>query len=201
MFLKNLINTQRKNYFINAKFQLKYSFLLAGLGTLISVIIALAILYFLNKTLTIFSIAGLSTIPTLMEILSEQMTDLFISIAFLFAIQVICLLLIGIYTTHKICGPIYVLERSLKKIIKGTYAEKMSLRKSDDFQSLPKVFNRMVDKLQTKLQEDIAFLKLVETELDVIEKKQVISDDITETFSKLQTQAKILREQKNYSIK
>ena len=160
MGLKEFLKSQRKNYFINSRFQLKYSILLAALGTFLSVIIAIAIIYFLNETLEIFSVAGLGTIPTLMEILSERMNKLVITISFVFAIQVVCLMLIGIYSTHKICGPIYVLERSLKKIIRGIYSEKMALRRSDDFQSVPKIFNRMVDKLQTKLQEDIVFLQL-----------------------------------------
>lgn len=199
--LKRLINPNRKNYFINAKFQLKYSLLLAALGAIISVVIGFSVVFFINKTLTIFSIAGLSSIPTLTEILNEQMQELTISIAFLFAIQIICLMLIGIYSTHKICGPIYVLEMSLKKLIKGNYSEKMALRKTDDFQMLPKVYNRMVDRLQTKVQEDIAYLKLVENEIENIENTQDIGPELAESFSKLKTQTKILREQKNYSIK
>jgi methyl-accepting chemotaxis protein len=201
MNLKDFFNSQRKNYFINARFQLKYSFLLALLGSIISAFIILAVIFFLNNTLTIFSISGLGTIPTLMEILSDKMNDLIITIAFLFSIQAICLLLIGIYTTHKICGPIYVLERSLKKVTRGLLSEKMSLRKSDDFQTLPTAFNKMIQKLQTKTQEDIIFLQHVESEIAELETNNAIPPQLEEEFSKLKTQAKFLREQKSYSIK
>jgi len=201
MNLKDFFLSQRKNYFINAKFQLKYSVMLALLGSIISAFIILAVIYFLNNTLTIFSISGLGTIPTLMEILSEKMNDLIITIIFLFLIQAICLLLIGIYTTHKICGPIYVLERSLKKVTRGLHSEKMALRKSDDFQSLPIAFNKMTQKLQTKTQEDIIFLQHVETEISELENNKAIPKNLEEEFNKLKTQAKFLREQKSYSIK
>ena len=83
MGLKEFFKSQRKNYFINAKFQLKYSLLLAFLGILTSIIIGVAIIYLINDAFRLFSIAGLNTLPNLEIILSDHMHDLVIKITFL----------------------------------------------------------------------------------------------------------------------
>jgi methyl-accepting chemotaxis protein len=193
--------SKRKNYFISPRFQLKYSLLIACLGALVAVVTGCIIIAYLNQAMAFFSMPAFANLPTLQEMLERKLSHTIISLGGLLLIQFILFLIVGLYITHRICGPIFVLERNLRKIIKGIYSEKMVIRKKDEFQAIPKVFNRMVDKLQSKVQEDIAFLSLVETELEELEQQKKLSKETIENLSKIKTQARILKEQRSYSLK
>lgn len=65
------------------------------------------------------------------------------------------LLIIYFYTlraSHKIAGPIFMIERRLKEVAAGNLTVNLQLRKHDHFQDTGEVLNQTIEQLRSKVQ-------------------------------------------------
>ncbi len=69
---------------------------------------------------------------------------------FLVIVQIV---LLTIFFSHKLAGPIYRFERVCHEIIGGNYDQKINLRKGDEMQNLAKLFNEAVLMTRQRLEE------------------------------------------------
>ena len=60
-------------------------------------------------------------------------------------------LLISIFVSHRIAGPLYKLNRYLKEAATGNLQGDLQFRKSDHFKELAESYNEMVNHVQEKL--------------------------------------------------
>lgn len=58
---------------------------------------------------------------------------------------------LGLKTSHTIAGPVLVLERNMERITNGDVTFRMTLRKSDHFQSSAGIYNSMAESLERRL--------------------------------------------------
>ncbi len=80
---------------------------------------------------------------------------------------IVQLVLLTIFFSHKLAGPLYRFETVCHNIINGKYTDKIVLRKGDDMVNLAKLLNEVIEKTRNLLK------KLVETK-DEEERKRII---------------------------
>ena len=61
-----------------------------------------------------------------------------------FFILIVQLLLLTVFFSHKLAGPIYRLELACKRIIAGDYSERVNLRTGDQLTRLADLFNQVI---------------------------------------------------------
>jgi nitrate/nitrite-specific signal transduction histidine kinase len=66
-------------------------------------------------------------------------------------IVIVQLVLLTIFVSHKVAGPIYRFEKICHNLIGGNYSETVHLRKGDDMQNLAHLFNESVEKSRERL--------------------------------------------------
>ena len=75
--------------------------------------------------------------------------------AVLASIPALALGLWSIIVTHRMCGPLFVLERYLRELIEGRFPKRRPLRKKDEFNDFYEVFWQAMDTLEHGRQSDL----------------------------------------------
>ena len=126
-------NNARKHYWVNRKFQLKYCFLLLGIGFAVS-LISLVFTYSYLRV-TIIDLAGEN--QAFLEKYLEPFLLVFSTILAAFSIG---LFVVGKIMSHKVAGPLYAFEKYLNNLIeaqaKGESIPNFKLRTKDEFKEL-----------------------------------------------------------------
>ena len=148
---------KRRNYYIDKDFQKKFIIkfcLLVILGTIISG----ALIYSMSQgTLTtVFENSRLKIKSTADFILPAVLS----SSAFVIILVGLAAILVTLYTSHKIAGPLYRIAVDLKKVIAGDLTVRFGLRKHDQLQAMAD----NMDKAIAALRADIAELKAMAAE-------------------------------------
>jgi signal peptidase II len=123
----------RKGFWINPKFQLKYCYLLLGVGLSLS-LVALVFSYTYMKVV-IADIVGNN--PVIMEKFLTPFIYTFLVISLGFGVG---LFAVGKVISHKIAGPVYAFEKYVGELISahstGKQVRKFHLRTNDEFKEL-----------------------------------------------------------------
>ncbi|KPK42445.1 MAG: hypothetical protein AMJ78_02575 [Omnitrophica WOR_2 bacterium SM23_29] len=139
---------RRRNYFIKKKFQAKF-ILKFCLLIILACIVMGGLVYFLSTKTTTTSFENLRLIvkstsdfilPTL--ILGSLIATALVSLA--------CIIVV-LFISHRIAGPLYRLEKSLIEIGKGNLAVDVRLRKADEIKALAASVNNMIRNLRDPL--------------------------------------------------
>ncbi|MBX3032580.1 MAG: signal peptidase II [Bdellovibrionaceae bacterium] len=133
-------NDVRKRYWINKRFQLKYSFFLASVGlglTLVSLVFSYTYL-----RVTISELVGNN----------QYLINKFL-VPFIITYGLICMIFCGVlfalgkYVSHRIAGPLYAFERFLLDALDGKNRN-LKLRAGDDFKHLELLGAQIQQRLQ-----------------------------------------------------
>lgn len=92
-----------------------------------------------------------STLPE--EIIADRYRELWgiaMAMGGLILLLVLVVAVFTLYITHRITGPAYHLQRVIEEIRAGKLDERVHLRKRDEFHSLARSFNALMDELQAK---------------------------------------------------
>lgn len=139
---------QRKNYFIKQEFQFKFIIkfcliLIAG------IIISTGLVFlFSQETLTssfdnsrlVVENTGYAIMPVL--IITNLITLGIITLA---------VIIVTLFVSHKIAGPMFRFEQDIKKIAKGNLLVRINLRQKDQFSEMADAFNDMSAGLHGKI--------------------------------------------------
>lgn len=144
LFQKN----KRKNYFIKKDFQKKFILKFCALVVLGSVISG-AILYLLSRgtVTTAFVNARLSIITTADYILPALIGSSLITIILITLATVVVVM----YLSHRIAGPLFKIERSTQEFGKGNLNLKINLRSTDQIKETADCFNQMAENIKAQL--------------------------------------------------
>lgn len=141
---------KRRIYFVKKDFQLKF-ILKFCLILLAGVVVSTGLLFFLSQdTLTSsFQDSRLQIKSTGLAILPAVIyTNLFtLGLVVLAAIVVI------LFITHKIAGPLFRLEKELIRIGNGDLTGRITLREKDQITEIADSINKVADQLHQKVQE------------------------------------------------
>ncbi|MFZ3228616.1 MAG: signal peptidase II [Pseudobdellovibrio sp.] len=137
-------NNIRKVFWVNKRFQIKYSALFMAVGLFLT-LISLVFSYTYLKV-TIEEVGGKN--PLLITKFAEPFLYSFLALAITFSIV---LFSIGKMISHRIAGPLYAFERFLNEVLDGKGLTKqgaaLTLRAGDDFKHLEK----LADQIRIKL--------------------------------------------------
>jgi len=158
---------KRRNYFVNKQVQGIYAlFIIMSVGV-ISLLVSMEILRsFYNS----FGALG-----------DESFYN---SVNIYFIIKVLILLVLGsiligglsLFASHKIAGPIFRLNSSLKNLAKGKYEERLKFRKNDYFQEVADNFNRMAESVEKRVVEESKVISEMDSKVDDIVEQMALTD-------------------------
>lgn len=140
------VRNRRRLYLVNRKIQMQFTWLLL-IEMAIPTIILGALFYIVNKRYLSFiqRILGESVVsdPYIQSILNFSI----LSIGVFLIAWILLLLFLGIRVTHHIAGPLYKLEQSMDKLLKGEKIERLHFRKTDVIDEIADKFNAIAEKL------------------------------------------------------
>jgi methyl-accepting chemotaxis protein len=154
-------NKRRKIYYIKKEFQLTFIIkfcLLVILGAIVSGVV----IYLVSQgsATTVFENSRIRIKSTADFILPAVL----LSTAVVTVLVGLASVIVTLYASHKIAGPIYRIEKDLEKVMLGDLRVKFNLRKKDQLQALA----TMIEALVANLGNDIKDLRQVKSELTTI---------------------------------
>jgi len=176
---------RRRQYLINPGFQWKYAIMLALAVFLISALIS-SVLYALlhhQARLRLMNPEAYTAQVTLVILLFGAAFSMLTA----GALAVWC-----VFMTHRICGPLFVLERNLGELADGRFPKLRSLRRKDEFKDLYATFGRAVESLKVNKQAELATLTQA---LSIAESAANANDEARkDALSSVATHIKTLRD-------
>lgn len=173
------VKHRRKKYLILVRFQLKY------------------ILYILFFLYVGAAVAGYTVYWTTWVTLGEKLANVYprgrlvyifhaANVALLFRIALITpvFIVLGVFLSHRIAGPIYRIGTYIDTLIKGDYSMGLSLRKKDELKGLALKMSELRDSLKDGSDKRAAAAKRV---INILEKKKIPSGVLKEVKSELET--------------
>lgn len=148
----------RRTWVIDRRFQYKYTALLALLGGAISVLFA-CLMYFAHRDALATVLAG-KPIPAEVATQSATLLWLMVTIAVLMAVA---LGLFGLLVTHRVAGPVYVMNHYVGILARGRYPIMRPLRRNDELKDFFGGFQSAIEALRAREVEEA---ELLETALE-----------------------------------
>jgi len=143
-------NNNRKRFWINMKFQLKYCYMLLGVGLSISLIALVFSYTYIKVVLTEF----VGNNPMVMD---RFLTPFLITFAVISVAFSVGLFAVGKIISHKIAGPIYAFDKYIKDLMaaheKGADIRKFKLRTNDEFKELESIAHEIKGRFAPHLKE------------------------------------------------
>lgn len=158
---------KRRNYFINKQVQGIYALFIIMSVAIISLLVSMEIMRSFYHS---FGQMGKESFLANVDMLF---------IIKVFALLVLGSLLIGglsLFASHRIAGPIFRLNTSLKKMAKGNFGERLSFRKHDYFQEVASNFNSMAQSLEERAQSEGKVISEMSNKVDEIVEQMALSE-------------------------
>lgn len=142
---------RRRRYVVDAAFQWKYILTITAGVFIVAATMSSGLYGVLHHQARLRSINP--------ETYSTEVTSVIILCALAFS--VVTAIAVGIWcliATHRICGPLFVLERYLVELSKGRIPRPRALRRKDEFKGLYETFSRASDSLRERKQAELTEL-------------------------------------------
>ena len=135
-------NSSRTTYWVNRKFQLKYSFFLFGVATSLGIVGCVFSYTYFRVTIT-------ELVGNNQYLLNKFLVPFVVAFSLIFLTFGIILFALGKYLSHRIAGPIYAFEKSLHDILGGNTQRRLRLRSADEFKHLEELTNQIREKFNS----------------------------------------------------
>ena len=145
---------------VDRRFQFKYTAIIVAVAAVVSTVLGYLLYKSYMEMNEVIDLASLSP-----EVNDKLNTDdarkvFLITIAFL-GVEVVGLGIMGLLITHRVVGPIFVLQRHLTTLLGGKYPTVRPLRAGDEFREAIEVFQNVIASLKQRDTEDLEKLKAV----------------------------------------
>lgn len=150
----------RKQYLVNKQIQLSYAWLLILCVGLVIIIFG-ASLWYVNKIhLNLFhSIIGEEALPK--NYIDSIQNQFLIGTIVTLGIVSCLLLILGVYASHRIAGPMYRITKNLNLIGVENQMDTIQIRKRDQLKEMADAFNHMVHALKDRMYQDMRVIDQV----------------------------------------
>ena len=156
---------KRKQYIVAAKFQLKYVGLILVMVFLTGILCSYVV-YYTSMLLLGDKLANVYPQGRLIAIVNTVNTRIILSLLLITPLVVV----IGVYASHKIAGPIYRIERFLKSMVSGEISEPLTLRKNDELVSLADGINSVAESMKVMIRQEKEHLANMAASLDALKR-------------------------------
>ena len=150
-------NKRRSIPVVDKAFQYKYTAIIVAIVVVVSVALGYLLLHSYWEMNRIMDLALESSGVNDKMNADDAMEVFYISLAFL-VFEVLALGVMGLIITHRVCGPVYVLQRDLTTMLDGKYPRTRPIRQGDEFRETFKVFTAVVESLKKRDAEDMETL-------------------------------------------
>jgi len=141
---------RRRTYLINPRFQWRFIGFMATVSLLaISLLFVSNILFFRNMEHEALSV-GLTRDNPYFDFLQEQKSALSLLYFTVSGVVFVVMMGLGILYSHRIAGPLYHLDRKMRRIADGEEPSPLQFRRRDQFVELAESFNAMLVKLRER---------------------------------------------------
>lgn len=151
-----------RNFLLDRGFQLKYTLMIALAG---GIIFGATEYKLYDKVRENSELAGLTDDPTMAAQLQAELDaedrKVLVTLVSLWLVLVAALFVVGILATHRIVGPIYVVDRYIQRIKNGEPVYPRPLRRGDEFQQLYNHVNEMATTLRSERLREAETLEVV----------------------------------------
>lgn len=182
---------KRRRYFVAKRFQLKYVSLILLLMFLTAALCSYVV-YYTSMLLMGEKLANVYPQGRLVHIMKIVNFRILLSLIFVSPLVVV----IGIFLSHRIAGPINRMEKFLSGIAQGNLTGQLVLRRKDELIAIADGINYLVDNLREAVINEKMHLNKVSTELanlrKALEAKPVDQAKVTETLNRLNSAEKDL---------
>lgn len=152
----------RRTYVVDRRFQLKYT----GLIVLIGAVIAFVAAYFIFQSWKENTELLALTMPDLAGTIQEREAGkIYWAVGIFVVLEIAGLFAWGILITHRIAGPLYIIDRYLEAIRSGFYPDMRPLRTHDELQQFFSSFSSTIDGLR---QRELNELSVIEQALEAL---------------------------------
>lgn len=139
----------RRTYVIDRGFQLKYTLLLVGTGTFVSLLFG-GMMYVTHVTAT-----RELAVPEMVRMeLARSESTLLVLMAAVSVLMASALGLFGILITHRVAGPLYVMTHYISVLARGRYPIMRPLRRSDELKDFFQGFQDALESLRGREAEE-----------------------------------------------
>ena len=150
----------RRQYLINKELQFSYSWLLILCVGAVILVFGLSLWYVNKIHLDLFrQIVGEDALPK--AYINSIENQFLISIPVAIVIVSLLLFALGIYSSHKVAGPMYRIAKNMNLIGLENHLDTIQIRKKDQLRDLADAFNHMVHALKDRMYQDMRLIDQV----------------------------------------
>lgn len=162
----------RTHLVVNRRFQLKYVTLLLSLMAILCLGFAFASQYLIDLDVRKIATEESLTGGDVEVIIKEEKRAVVGNLLKVFFAVALLMVVLGVYITHKMAGPIFALQRRMREVVHGDFkATLFRVRRGDEFQDLITAYNDMIFAFDNKFKiYDKELSKFVTLLSDTIEK-------------------------------
>lgn len=141
---------RRKTYVVDRQFQFKYTAIIVLIGAAIALVCGYFIYEAWRENTELLEISNAIT----SEINARESSKVFWAVGIFVALEVVGLFLWGILVTHRIAGPLFLIDRYLNAVREGQLPDIRPLRRRDELQTFFDSFSATVDAIRERETED-----------------------------------------------
>ena len=191
---------RRTQYFIAKKFQLRYVGMILLLVSLTAVMCSYVIYYTMMLTMG-DKLANVYPQGRLISIVNMVNFRILLSMLLVAPLVVV----IGIYASHKVAGPIYRIEKFLGSMADGDLSLSLALRRNDELISLADGINRVIDSVKATVKKEKAAIGSISISMESLRRlatsEPVDRAALDQALDKLNEEFSVLRgEVEKYKI-
>lgn len=140
-------HSARTRYLINPAFQLRFVGIMVGVAVLAALALYVANALFVAKLVAVGKSLGLASDHPFWRFLAEQ--KFVLNSVFLVTGAVVCLaiVVVGIFLSHRIAGPIHRMQSHLDEIARSGEVKELSFRQRDYFPEMAESINGVLRRL------------------------------------------------------
>ncbi|MBI4043079.1 MAG: HAMP domain-containing protein [Deltaproteobacteria bacterium] len=156
----------RWRYVINPQFQFKWALFMVLAALASSAIVTLLVLNLVDEHIAAFVHQNLIGGEEAASFLKMERLRIAEVLWTAFGAIFISLMLIGVWATHRISGPLFAMRRHMERIVQGRIDEPLHVRSGDEFRQLVEVYNEMVVFLRMNAQRNAEKLSTISKEME-----------------------------------
>jgi len=138
---------RRRRYLINKPLQFIYSGIMIYL-LLIGIIVVGVGTYYLTFNTILDELEAQGGLQQAYDMVRNINLLIMKRVGIMFIVVLIFSFGLGVYYLHRIAGPVYRIEKTVREMAEGKKVEPIRLRKKDFFKSLAEAVNKLIEKQQ-----------------------------------------------------
>jgi len=147
-------NKRRSIPVVNKAFQYKYTAIIVSIVAVVSAVLGYLLLQSYVEMNRIMDLALASPEISDKVHADDAQRVFYISLAFL-VFEVLAVGVMGLIITHRVCGPVFVIQRHLTTMLDGKYPRTRPIRQGDEFRETYNVFAAVVESLKKRDADEV----------------------------------------------